>query len=159
VVRLNAAEVDAAGATPADVRLALRQISAGLARSGLDPVLGEEGGALRVELAELTGDTADWRIAQADLQKVAGRDPRNPQVLLQLGVADAAVGDNAGAVACWTSAATLAPGDSAPDSNLAVLYARLGDRVDARRAALAALARDPGDARAAAVLAPLPAKP
>jgi len=159
VVRLNAAEVDAAGASPADVHRALGQISAGLAVSGHDPVLGEEGGALRIELAELTGRDADWRSAQADLRALAGRDPRNPQVLLQLGVADAAVGDNAEALAEWTSAADLAPGDSAPDSNLAVLYARLGDRSAAQRAALAALARDPSDAQARAVLAQLSPNP
>jgi Flp pilus assembly protein TadD len=103
-------------------------------------------------LAELTGRTSDWQAAQADLQAVERSDPRNPQVLLQLGVADAALGDNARAEAAWSSAAALAPADSAPEANLAVLYARLGDANAARRAAVAALARDPSDAQARAVL-------
>jgi predicted Zn-dependent protease len=153
VVRLAAAQVDAAGGTLPDLDRALTQIRAALAISPGDPVLGDEQAQLLLHRAQLSGAPGDWRMALHQLSARAHADPRNPAVLVPLGVAEAATGRDRGAVRDWEAAVALDPRGAAAQTDLAVFYANRRSPGPARAAALAALRRDPADAVAAAVLA------
>jgi O-antigen ligase len=155
VVRLTAAEVDASGGTPSGVSQALAQVGAGLRISPRDPVLVDERAALLLQRAQQTGRPSDWLSAQADLTRLLSGDPRNPELWLELGVVDTALGREATAVAALTSAAALDPTSAAPPTDLALVELREGHPAQARQAALDALHLDPGDAAAAALLSEL----
>jgi hypothetical protein len=155
VVRLVAAEVDASTGTLPGVHEGLGQVRAALRVSPRDPVLGDEQAALLLEQAQLSGQRSDWQSTEAMLNRLVAADPRNPVVLLQLGVADTALGRARAAAAALTSAAALDPRSAAPQTDLALLDLQTGRRQDARLAAVQALLRDPTDAEAAALLAEL----
>jgi hypothetical protein len=155
VVRLVAAEIDASTGSVAGIDRGLAQVRAALRVSPRDPVLGDEEGHLLVARAQTTNAATDWRAAAQNLSGVAARDPRNPAVLLELGVAEASLGERAGAVRAWTLASALDPASPAPQTDLALMYDQAGQSNAARNAAQAALGRDPTDALAAAVLARL----
>ena len=150
--QLAAAEADAAPATAAGFDRSLRDVARGGSLSPDDPVLGVERGQLLLERALLTGRPADVATARAGFIRLAGTDPLNPDVRLGLGVALAAGGDDAGAERAWVAAERLAPRSAAAPSNLATLYERQGRRSEARAAAARALAINPADARARAVV-------
>jgi Flp pilus assembly protein TadD len=106
-----------------------------------------------VQEAEMTGSSSDWRRCWSALNALAGSDPRNPAVLLELGVADDNLGQPGPAASVWTEAAALAPTSSAPEADLALLYQSEDRPGEARRAALDALEIDRGDQAAKRVLA------
>ena len=155
VIRLAAAELDAATDTIKGVDDGLSQVHAALRWSPLDPPVRDEEANLLVQRSQLSGAATDWKAARTALVALIRSDPRNPAVLLQLGVVDASTGNGASAEGSWRLAASLDPSSAAPDTDLAVLLAREGQPAPARSAALAALARDPGDTEAAGVLAAL----
>jgi O-antigen ligase len=142
VDRVAAAQIDAAAGSPGT---GLRQVEAGLRVSPEDPVLADEKASLLLQLS-------DWPAAAVDLSALITNDPRNPTLRLELGVADANVGKKAAAEVQLTIAAGLDPASSVAQTDLALLYEQEGHVAEARRAALAALQRDPTDAEAAAVL-------
>jgi Flp pilus assembly protein TadD len=115
----------------------------------------DERAALLLQRAQQTGRPSDWLSAQADLTRLLSGDPRNPELWLELGVVDTALGREATAVAALTSAAALDPTSAAPPTDLALVELREGHPAQARQAALDALHLDPGDAAAAALLSEL----
>jgi tetratricopeptide (TPR) repeat protein len=121
VVRLAAARTDAALGTPAGIEDALGQVDAALRTSRRDPVLGDEKSTLLVQRARLTGSPGDWRAAAAQLQARHAVDPRNPAVLLQLGLADASLGHYGDATFDLQAARFLDPSSPAPTIDLALV--------------------------------------
>ncbi|MCU4183301.1 O-antigen ligase family protein [Acidiferrimicrobium sp. IK] len=152
VIRLAAAHVDAAAGTLTGIDRALGQVAAARRVSPADPVVGLERAQLLEQRAQLTAAPGDWRAALDALAGLARRDPRNPAVLVPLGVAEASSGHTGEAVASWLAAARLAPSSPSPEIDLAVFYFRHGQPALARGAAERALALDPAAAPATAVL-------
>jgi Flp pilus assembly protein TadD len=142
VDRVAAAQIDAAAGSPG---AGLAQLAAGLRVSPRDPVLADEKASLLLQ-------ASDWPAAAADLSVLITKDPRNPTLRLELGVADANLDKKAAAEVQLTLAAGLDPASSVAQTDLALLYDQEGQVAEARQAALAALKRDPTDAEAAAVL-------
>jgi Flp pilus assembly protein TadD len=124
--------------------LALDQLDHALDVSPRDPVVRGERARLLLEL--------DPSQARDALQDLARDDPRNAEVLLRLGLAHALTGDTTEAEQAWKRAEYLAPTSAAASTNLAVAYAQQGRWADATSAAHRALARQPGNQRAQAVL-------
>ena len=150
--RLVAARAEEAGTAPGGRRRALAHLDRALALSPRDPVAGAERGRLLLASARLTLAPEDVRAAQAALEALARRDPRNARTLLRLGLARDLAGDGPGAEQAWLAAERLAPRSSAGPTNLALAYARAGRWDEARAAARRALRRDPSDTRAQEVL-------
>ncbi|MGH9077990.1 MAG: tetratricopeptide repeat protein, partial [Acidimicrobiales bacterium] len=125
--RLVAARAEAATGTPAGVTAALGQVAAAEDLAPGDPVVAEEQASLLLARATSTGSAADWRSARSYLAGLAQAEPHDPQVLLQLGVADASTDQGAGAVAAFEQAAYLSPSSPAPLTDLALWYARHGE--------------------------------
>jgi tetratricopeptide (TPR) repeat protein len=123
---------------------AITELDRALAVSPRDPVVRSE--RARLLLAEDPDKALEALIA------LARDDPRNAQVLLRLGLAHALVGQRDEAEAAWRRAEHLAPRSAAASTNLAIAYAQRERWVDAAAAARRALARQPGNARARAVL-------
>lgn len=123
VVRLVAAEVDAGSGTPAGIEQGLGQLAAARRTSPGDPVLWGEQASLLVARARITGSAGDWRAAAAELTSLERADPRNPQVLLQLGLADASLRRWSQADAALEASAALDPNSRAPEQDLALVRA------------------------------------
>lgn len=121
VVRLVAGETLASNASLPGIAAGLDQIDSGLRTSPLDPVLGPEKATLLVRRAEITGRAPDWSAAAGYLEALSRRDPRNPSVLEQLGLADGSVGRFGPARAALSAAAGLDPSDPAPGADLELL--------------------------------------
>lgn len=153
--RIAAAEADAAGSFDADLPAALAQLDTAQRVSPRDPVVADRKADLLVQLATASGTAADWARARRDVAGALADDPLNPDLLLQLGLVDAATDDGAAAVTAWTDAADLAPESAAPRANLAALYLRQGRTQLARTMATQALALDPGEETAITVMAKL----
>lgn len=150
--RLVAVRALDAGTAPGAHRRALEQLDRALELSPLDPLANAERSRLLLDRARLTGAAGDVAAARSSLRKLAGRDPRNAETQLHLGIVLDLAGDAAGAERAWLAAERLAPRSSAGSTNLALAYARAGRWDDARSAARRALRRDPEDPRAREVL-------
>jgi O-antigen ligase/Flp pilus assembly protein TadD len=147
--RLVDARIHEKTATRRGLRRAIADLDHALAVSPRDPVVRTEKGRLLLELAQLGGEKAN---ARAHLEQLSRDDPRNAETLLRLGVARDLTGDTTAAIAAWRGAERLAPHSAAASANLAVAYARQGRRAAAAAAARRALARDPHNDVARAVL-------
>lgn len=101
---------------------------------------------------ESTGGTAHIEDAVAAYQRVLARDRFSSRAHLRLGVAYVQLGRDADAESEWTTAARLAPRSSAPLVNLGRLYAQQDRTAEALRVTQKALALDPGNPSAAALL-------
>ncbi len=77
------------------------------------------------------------------LEEARAREPQNPIVLANIGIARTALGDQAGAAAALREALAIDPGLHEARFHLALAYARSGDRRAARREAQALLERLP----------------
>jgi predicted Zn-dependent protease len=151
--RLAAEQADAAPDTPGAIDQGLRQIGDALAISPRDPMLTDERGALLLERALRSGTPQDLTAARRALAQLVAGDPNDPQDQLRLGVADAQAGDNEAAEAAWRNADRLAPTSASAAIDLATLYAGEHRWPAAAAAARQALAREPADAAAQAILA------
>ena len=118
VVRLVAAETDASVGTPGGIAAGLDELRAGLRVSPRDPVLGDELATLLVQQARGSGTVNDWRAAAGELETLRASDPRNPAVLLQLGVADASLGEYRQAKGVLEAASFLDPSSPSPRVDL-----------------------------------------
>ena len=123
---------------------AIAQLDRALDVSPRDPVVRSERARILLEL--------DPPLALAALQDLAADDPRNAEVLLRLGLAHARTAHPADAERMWKRAEYLAPKSAAASTNLALAYAQQGRWPAAAAAARRALARDPDNDRARAVL-------
>jgi Flp pilus assembly protein TadD len=131
---------------------AIVQLDRALDVSPRDPVVRMTRARLLLERARRSGDPAQLAIARTALRRLRADDPRNAEVLLRLGVAEALSGDDGAAERAWKAAERLAPRSAAASTDLALAYARLGRTAEARAAARRALARDPSNARARQIL-------
>ena len=141
--RLVAAAAFEATGSSIGLDRALAQLDDALDVSPLDPVVRGERARLLLERARRSGRPTHARTARAALEDLAADDPRNAVVLLRLGVARAATGDDTGAVGAWLRAEHLAPASAAASTDLALAYERAGRPAAARAAARRALARQP----------------
>ncbi len=131
--------------------LALDAVNDAAQVSPADPVVRRERGRLLVQRAAGTHLPADITAARDETRTLVDEDPANAALWLLAGTADRLAGDAPATEAAFTRAEQLAPRDPVPSIELALLYLDTG-RVEAGQAAAArALARDPSDARAAAV--------
>jgi hypothetical protein len=140
---LVAARAEEANGSSLALDRALAQLDDALDVSPLDPVVRGERSRLLLDRARRSGEARHARVARRALEDLARDDPRNAVVLLRLGVARAAVGDDVGAERAWLRAEHLAPRSAAASTDLALAYERLGRTADARAAARRALAREP----------------
>lgn len=131
---------------------ATEQLQRALDVSPRDPVVRGELARVLLERARRTEAPTDVARARRGLEALAEDDPHSAEVQLRLGLARALGGDEPGAERAWLAAERLAPRSAAASTNLALAYARAGRTADAQAAARRALARDPGDERAAQVL-------
>ncbi|MGQ0520752.1 MAG: O-antigen ligase family protein [Actinomycetota bacterium] len=150
--RLVAARAEEASAEPGAERRALAQLARALDLSPRDPVAGAERARLLLNRARRTESPAHVDKARSALEALVRRDPRNAQTLLRLGLARQLDRDGRGAERAWLAAERLAPRSPAASTYLALAYARAGRWDEARAAARRALARDPSDQRARAVM-------
>jgi len=150
---LAAEQADAAPDTPSALQRGLDDLTKGLSFSPRDPVLLDARGELLLERAQRSGTRADLLAARTDLAGLIARDPFDAQDQLRLGVAAAQLGDPAGAEQAWLAADRLAPTSASAATDLAMLYAGQSRWAQAASAARQALARDPSDSEAQAVLA------
>ena len=118
-----------------------------------DPIVARTQAELALEVAVAQGNAARLDAARAEIDALVTNDPLNAELLLLAGLAAVQAGDRATAERAWLAAETLAPESAAPSVNLAVLYIGDGRRDAARAAAERAVARDPDDPRAQAVMA------
>ena len=123
---------------------AIAQLDRALDISPRDPVVRGERARLLLEI--------DPPRALAALRDLAEDDPRNAEVLLRLGLAHARTGNTEQAERAWKRAEYLAPKSAAASTNLALAYAQQGRWPAAAAAARRALAREPDNERARAVL-------
>lgn len=123
---------------------AIAQLDRALDVSPRDPVVRSERARLLLDLDPARALTA--------LRQLAQDDPNNAEVLLRLGTAHARVGNTDDAELAWKRAEYLAPKSGAASTNLALAYAQQQRWPAAAAAARRALARDPGNQRARAVL-------
>jgi tetratricopeptide (TPR) repeat protein len=140
---LAAARAEEANGSSIALDRAVAQLDDALDVSPLDPVVRGERARLLLDRARRSGQVRHARVALRALEDLAGDDPRNAVVLLRLGLARAATGDDAGAEQAWLRAEHLAPRSAAASTDLALAYERLGRTADARAAARRALAREP----------------
>lgn len=150
--QLVAARVLASDGSSTGLAAAIGQLDRALDFSPLDPVARSERARFRLDRARVTADPVDREMAVGALEALVIDDPRNAETLLRLGLARALGDDHAGAERAWLAAERLAPASAAASTNLAVAYARAGRWDEARAAARRALARDPSESRAQAVL-------
>jgi O-antigen ligase/Flp pilus assembly protein TadD len=122
---------------------AIAQLDDALDVSPRDPVVRSERARLLLDKARRSGQPRHARAALAALEDLARDDPRNAVVLLRLGAARTATGDDEGAERAWLRAEDLAPASAAASTDLAFAYERAGRTADARAAARRALARQP----------------
>jgi Flp pilus assembly protein TadD len=139
--RLVAARGFAATGSSIGLDRAIDQLDHALAVSPDDPVVGGERARLLLERARRSGNRAHARTALLALESLVTGDPRNPTVLLRLGIARAATGDAAGAERAWLAAERLAPRSPAASTDLALAYGQAGRMAEAGAAARRALAR------------------
>jgi cytochrome c-type biogenesis protein CcmH/NrfG len=104
---------------------------------GADPYLG---------LATCEGARGDVRAALASLEQARAREPQNPVVLANIGIALASLHEHARAVKALTAALAIDPDLHEARFNLALSYARSGDRAAAEQQAAELLRRLPPDA-------------
>jgi O-antigen ligase len=135
--------VAAATGTPGGIETAVARIDKALDISPRDPILLIRRASYLLDLARNTGSDADLDRALSAWADVAGSDPNNADVQLQLGVVLALAHDAAGAEQAWLRAETLAPASVAPTANLVRLYAAAGLTADARAALDRVRAVDP----------------
>jgi len=81
----------------------------------------------------------DW------FEKALARQPADPAILAALGLAQAQLGDSAGAYESWSRATRLDPRQYDALFNLAVLLGRMGKTEEARRALERFVASAPAD--------------
>jgi hypothetical protein len=139
--RLVAARGFAATGSSIGLDRAIDQLDHALAVSPDDPVVAGERARLLLERARRSGNPVHARTARHALEALATDDPRNPTVLLRLGIARTATGDAAGAERAWLAAERLAPRSPAASTDLALAYERAGRTAEAGAAARRALAR------------------
>ncbi len=120
----------------ADAQRLLRRAIAGNV-PGADAYLG---------LATCEGARGAVRDALASLETARGREPRNPVVLANIGIALSRLGQSQRAAAALTDALAIDPDLHEARFNLALVYARAGDRASARAQAQQLLRRLPADA-------------
>jgi O-antigen ligase/cytochrome c-type biogenesis protein CcmH/NrfG len=123
-----------------------------LEQSPGDPVAQRERARLLVARAAATSVPAHVTAAQRELRGLLADDPVNADLWRLLGEADVLAGDPTAAEQAWRRAEHLAPRDPGPPADLAELYLAVDRPEAARRAAGRALALDPADQRAQAVL-------
>ncbi len=126
---------------------ALAHLADGLDVSPLDPALRAEQASVLLDRARLTDREDHLREALDALEMLGRDDPNHPESQLRLGVARALGGDDAGAVAALTHAATLAPSSSEPLINLAVVHLGAERYEEARFSVERAQVVDPDDPR------------
>ena len=63
----------------------------------------------------------DWQAAAGELETLRASDPRNPEVLLQLGVAQASLGDFQRATTTLDAASYLDPSSASPSIDLTLV--------------------------------------
>jgi len=123
-----------------------------LAISPGDPIVRRHRARLLVERAGATRLPADVTAARRDLDELTAMDPANAALWMLAGAAARLDADAPAAEAAFVRAETLAPRDASPGAALASLYLDTGRVEDARRAAERAVARQPDDAEAIAIL-------
>lgn len=153
--RITAAQADSSPSLDPDVAAALKQVDAAERVTPRDPVVADLKADLLVQEATDAPSASDWAQARRFVAAAVADDPLNPDLLLQLGLVDAASNDAPGAIVAWTDAAGLDPQSAAPRANLAALYLKQGRTQLARTTATEALALDPLDATARTVMAKL----
>jgi arylsulfatase A-like enzyme/cytochrome c-type biogenesis protein CcmH/NrfG len=97
-------------------------------------------------LATCQGASGDVRGALASLERARAREPQNPVVLANIGIALASLHEPQRAVAALNEALTVDPDLHEARFNLALVYARSGDRASARQQAEELLRRLPATA-------------
>jgi len=98
-----------------------------------------------IGLATCLGRRNDLAGAGRVLAEAARREPSNPVVMANLGILEAARGNNAAAITSFQAALTADPNLHEARFNLALAYARLGRKAEARAAAEELLRRLPPD--------------
>jgi Flp pilus assembly protein TadD len=134
-----------ASGTIAGLDAAIAALAGALDWSPRDPVVAKERASLLSSKAASTGDSTNQQAALDAWTDLAANDPNNAAVLLELGVAQAVVGDSASARTSWERAAMLAPRSPVPLINLARLATIEGRTADAEAALAEAEKRAPGD--------------
>jgi len=150
--RLAAEQADEAPDTPGAIDQGLRQIDDALAISPRDPMLTDARGSLLLERALRSGTPEDLAAARSALAQLVAGDPFDAEDQLRLGVAAAQAADFGAAEAAWRTANGLAPTSASAATDLATLYAGQNRWPAAAAAARQALARQPSDAAAGAIL-------
>jgi len=134
------------------VLMDLNRLSA--ARRELDQALTLDPGYLGtwLNLGNLSMREGNWSDAESRYRTVLDRDPRSADALSNLGALHLMRKEYGQAEVRSRAALAIAPDDAITRTNLAVALMELGDRVDARREAEAALRSDPTYAKARALL-------
>lgn len=131
---------------------AIAQLEHALDVSPRDPVVRSEHANRVLQQARDFSDTARAEQARRLLLDLTEDDPRNAEVLLRLGLAHMLTGHPRQAEQAWLRAEHLAPRSAAAPANLALAYAQQDRWPEARAAARRALAIEPNNPRARAVL-------
>src|SRR5574340_252650 len=135
----------------ANVRLAYLRLQSGRRRDA-EPLFARAiagrlpGSDALMGLAMCEGARGDLAAAERHLTEADAREPDNPVVLANLGIARSKLGHGAGAIAALQRALAIDPGLDEARFNLAIAFARAGRSEEARKNAQVLLERLPASA-------------